>query len=192
MSGGTPSSEFMTMTDRHMILFDRDGTLNVRRPSHVADPADLELLPGAAEAVARSGAMARVVVVTNQQSVGRGDITGEQLAVVHDALQARLAERGGHLDAIYVCPHLADTCVCRKPADGLFRQALADAPDITPDRCIMIGDQPSDLTPALALGMAAFHVVGGPDHGETPEGAVRVEHALEAVERVAALLGRCT
>lgn len=171
-----------------MILLDRDGTLNVRRPGHVHGPDDLELLPGAADAVALAASLARVVVVTNQQSVGRGDISTDGLEAVHEALRQRLARTpGAHLDKIYVCRHLAGTCDCRKPADGLFRQALADASDVDARACAVIGDEPSDLVPGLGLGMLAFHVVVDPDQeAVTPSGAVRVTSALEAVRLLAA------
>lgn len=173
-----------------MVLLDRDGTLNVRRASHVRDPDDLELLPHAGEAVAAAARMARVVLVTNQQSVGRGELTPDGLEDVHAALVAGLARTpGARLDAIYVCPHLAGTCDCRKPEPGLFLQALADAPDVDPSDCAVIGDQPSDLVPGLRLGMRAFHVVTGDDPGETPVGAVQVASALEAVDRLAELPG---
>jgi len=171
---------------RHLILFDRDGTLNVRLPSHVATPDELVLLPGAGEAVALAAAMGRVAVVTNQQSVGRGDIDIAELDAVHAALRDRLAlTPGARLDAIYVCPHLAGTCSCRKPAPGLFLQALADAPEVAPGCCAVIGDQPSDVTPGLGLGMLAFHVATADDPTPTPAGAVRVGSAVEAVRRLA-------
>jgi D-glycero-D-manno-heptose 1,7-bisphosphate phosphatase len=174
-----------------MILFDRDGTLNVRRPSHVADVDDLELLPDAERAVAAAAVLGRVVIVTNQQSVGRGEITAGQLEKIHAELVDRLARTpGARIDAIYVCPHLAGTCDCRKPAPGLFLRALADAPDVDPRWCAVIGDHPSDLHPGLALGMRAFHVVGDPaDPTPSPDGAVRVGSAWEAATMLSRLPG---
>lgn len=190
MCAGTAQSSRRSRPDTvhpsHLILFDRDGTLNVRRPSHVATPDDLVLLPGAGEAVALAASMARVVVVTNQQSVGRGDIDETGLDAVHAALREQLARTPrARLDAIYVCPHLAGTCDCRKPAPGLFLQALADAPGIEPASCAVIGDQASDVSPGLGLGMLAFHVATADDPTPTPAGAVRVGSALEAVRLLA-------
>lgn len=173
----------------HLVLLDRDGTLNERRASHVTGVNDLVLLPGAAEAVAAAGRLARVVVVTNQQSVGRGELATSTLELIHKALLARVEGAGGRIDAFYVCPHLAGTCGCRKPADGLFRQALADTPGVAPADCAVVGDQPSDLLPALALGMHAFHVVTGPGSGVTPAGAVEVASVKEAVELIGHLPG---
>lgn len=174
-----------------MVIFDRDGTLNVRRSSHVHTPGDVELLSGAGEAVALAASLGRVVIVTNQQSVGRGEITPEELASVNKSLTELLGRTpGANLDAIYVCPHLAGTCECRKPGLGLFRQALADAPDVDAAWCAVVGDQPTDVQPGLDLGMLAFHVVENRiEHSTTPPGAVRVSSALEAMTALAGTPG---
>jgi D-glycero-D-manno-heptose 1,7-bisphosphate phosphatase len=168
-----------------LILFDRDGTLNLPVDRYVLRPSELELLPGAGEAVALANRIASVAVVTNQRGVGRGLLSAAGLVAVHDELQRKLALAGGHLDAIYVCPHLAGTCDCRKPLDGLFRQALDGHPEVTPVGCAVIGDQPSDLVPALGLGMAAFMVAGPEGAHRAPDGAVVVASALDAVRMLA-------
>lgn len=171
-----------------LILFDRDGTLNVPVDRYVLRAADLELLPGAAEAVAMANELGTVAVVTNQQGVGRGLLSADGLDAIHDELRRRLRLGGARLDAIYVCPHLDGTCDCRKPLDGLFRRALADHPEVDPSHCAVIGDQPSDLLPAVGLGMAAF-MVGAEQARRAPDGAVVVDTALEAVEMLASRPG---
>lgn len=171
---------------RRLILFDRDGTLNVPVDRYVLRVDDLELLPGAAEAVAVANTVATVALVTNQQGVGRGLLTDDVLAAIHDELRQRLGAAGAQLDAIYVCPHLVGTCACRKPLDGLFRRALSDHPGVAAVDCAVIGDQPTDLVPALGLGMAAFLVSDPADAHRAPPGAVVVGSALEAARMLAA------
>lgn len=137
-----------------IVFLDRDGTLNTRVPRYVTTPSELHLLPGAADAVAalnRSGA--RVVLVTNQRGLATGELDALQLEEVHCALRERLAPSGAWLDGIFVCPHDNGTCGCRKPAPGLFEQALAAAPWADPARCAMVGDMVSDVEPAATLGM---------------------------------------
>jgi D-glycero-D-manno-heptose 1,7-bisphosphate phosphatase len=168
-----------------LILFDRDGTLNVPVDRYVLRADDLHLLPGAAEAVALANGLGAVAVVTNQQGVGRGLLSAAGLDEIHDELRRLLAGAGGHLDAVYVCPHLAGTCDCRKPLDGLFRRALADHPGLAPADCAVVGDQASDLVPALGLGMAAFMVRGADGSPSAPDGAGVVDSALEAVRLLA-------
>lgn len=116
-------------------------------------PADLRLLPGAAAALARlQGAGFRLIVLTNQSCVGRGMLTREGLAGIHEVLAARLARHGVHLDAIYTCPHhpergrppLRRRCACRKPRPGLLHRALRAFPTVL-GRSFLVGDARRDL-----------------------------------------------
>jgi D-glycero-D-manno-heptose 1,7-bisphosphate phosphatase len=143
-----------------LVLLDRDGTINVRIPDgYVTRPDELRLLPGAAAAVgALTAAGCRTVLVTNQRGVARGLLDRSDLEAVHERLSHALAAEGGRLDAIAVCPHDTGVCSCRKPLDGLFRAALAAAPWAHPERCVMVGDMPSDLAPAQGLGMRTERV----------------------------------
>lgn len=143
-----------------LVLLDRDGTLNVRvEGGYVTHPDDLVMLPGAARAVGRiTAAGCRTVLVTNQRGISRGLMTADDLTSVHVRLAEELAQGGGRLDAVAVCPHAEGECRCRKPQDGLFRAALTRAPWADAARCLMIGDMPSDLEPAARLGMRTLHV----------------------------------
>jgi histidinol-phosphate phosphatase family protein len=167
-----------------VVFLDRDGTLNSRLPRYVTTPAELELLPGAADAVAelnRSGA--RVVVVTNQRGLATGELDARQLDEVHHALQERLSHSGAHLDGIFVCPHDHGACGCRKPAPGLFEQALAAAPWADPARCAMVGDMVTDVQPAASLGMRTV-LLGSPTSDD--DGWERASSLPDAVHRLLA------
>lgn len=151
-----------------LVLLDRDGTLNVRVPdAYVTRPDELQLLPGASEAVAAlTAAGCRTVVVTNQRGIARGLMDRTDLLAVHARLRELLAADGGRIDAIAVCPHERGACRCRKPLDGLLVEALRRAPWADPARCVVVGDMPSDLEPAIGLGMRAERVgPPGPDAG---------------------------
>ncbi len=138
----------------HLVLLDRDGTLNERVEGYVEAPDDLRMLPGAASAVRRlNEAGCRVVLVTNQRGLATGRLSPERFEAVTARLHRELAASGAHLDRVEVCPHEEGTCDCRKPRDGMFRRALAAAPWADPARCAMIGDMPTDLVPARGLGM---------------------------------------
>src|ERR1700683_2992807 len=85
------------------VFLDRDGTLIVERsyPSH---PDQVQLLPGAAEAVQclrRAGYAC--VVVTNQSGVGRGMLTEAQLHAVNAEMNRQLRDAGTQLDGLYFC-----------------------------------------------------------------------------------------
>lgn len=160
-----------------LVLLDRDGTLNVRVPDgYVTRPEDLQLLPGAAAGVGRlSRAGCTTVLVTNQRGLSRGLMDRADLEAIHERLQELLAEEGGRLDGIVVCPHARGTCECRKPRDGLFREALARAPWADPGRCLMVGDMPSDIDPASGLGMRTEKVGSGRSFSAVVDGLFPVE-----------------
>ena len=149
------------MTDRPYLLLDRDGTLIVER-EYLADPAQVELFPGAAAALvdARRAGWG-LALLTNQSGLARGRFTAAQLDAVHARLAELLAQQGIALDGIFVCPHgPADDCPCRKPRVGLVTQAVA-ALDFDPRRAVVVGDKRSDLELAANVGAAGVLVRTG-------------------------------
>jgi histidinol-phosphate phosphatase family protein len=118
---------------RPCVFLDRDGTLNVER-SYITAPGEIQLLPGAGEAVRLlNSAGFACVVITNQSAVGRGLMNEAALADVHVELGRQLADVGAYLDGIYHCPHppatggpLALDHPDRKPAPGLLLRAARD------------------------------------------------------------------
>ncbi len=77
-------------------------------------------------------------------------------------MQRTLAASGAHIDAFYFCPHNKNECDCRKPGPGLYDQALAQFPGITPESSLMIGDSFSDIEFGHRLGMATIFIEGDP------------------------------
>ena len=68
------------------VFLDRDGTTN-RDTGYIKTPDELQIFPGAVEAVARlKQAGARVVMITNQSGIGRGLFSVETLGVIHARL----------------------------------------------------------------------------------------------------------
>lgn len=143
------------------VFLDRDGVLNRKpaRGAYVTRVEDFALLHGVENAVAalnRSGR--KVIVVTNQRGIALGLYSQNDLDRIHDKLKRQLAKRGAHLDGIYVCPHDAGRCDCRKPLTGLFEQAFRDFPEARPERSIMVGDSLRDLEAGIRLGMVTAFV----------------------------------
>ena len=132
-------------------MLDRDGVLSQERSDYVKHPGELIMLPGAAEAVARlNEAGIKTALVTNQSAVGRGIISNEMLARIHDKLRADLAAAGATLDLLLTCtdPPWAATDR-RKPGPGMLREAMAHF-RAGPHEAVMIGDQLADLRAAQA------------------------------------------
>jgi HAD superfamily hydrolase (TIGR01662 family) len=130
------------------ILFDRDATLIVDVPYN-GDPALVQPLPGAREALDRVRAAGIPIgVVSNQSGVARGLIAPEQVRAVN----ARVAELLGPFDDWQWCPHGPDDdCACRKPRPGMVL-AAARALGVAPERCAVIGDIGADVEAAAAAG----------------------------------------
>jgi D-glycero-D-manno-heptose 1,7-bisphosphate phosphatase len=138
-------------------FLDRDGTINRKAPEgdYVKRPEEVSLLPSAAEAIRRlNDAGIAVIVVTNQRGIALGKMTEQDLEDVHAELAAQLeATAGARIDAFFHCPHDVGECDCRKPATGMFRQALARFPSIDVAQSVMIGDSESDVEAGRAMGV---------------------------------------
>lgn len=150
----------------HTIFLDRDGVLNQKLPEgrYVASPGDFQPLPGVHQAIARlNRAGLRVIIVSNQRGIALGLHTAAEVRSIHSTFQKELAGYGAYTDAFYFCPHDKDQCNCRKPLPGLFEQAQADFPDITPESSAIIGDSWSDIEFGRRLGMFTVFIDGDPE-----------------------------
>jgi len=136
------------------ILLDRDDTLIVDVPYN-GDPAKVEPMPGAREALERLRAAGiPTAVVSNQSGIGRGLLTRAQV----EAVNAKVEQLLGPLGPWVCCPHAPeDGCDCRKPAPGLIREA-ARRLGVAPERCVVIGDIGADVEAARAAGARAVLV----------------------------------
>jgi len=154
----------------HVVLLDRDGVINVDRPDYVTTEAELELIPGVPEAIGRLTKSGwRVLVLTNQACVGKGIISSAQLGVIHEAIAARIAAKGGTINRWYICPHVdADQCSCRKPKPGLITQALTDW-HFNPAQTWVVGDAARDVDMAKAGGCPAALVLTGKGRSEAAQ-----------------------
>lgn len=171
---------------RPAAFLDRDGTIIVDR-DYPGDPAAVELLPGAAQAIVRlreSGRLA--LMITNQSGIGRGLITVSDYEAVQRRMEDLLAREGALLDGVYYCPHAPDrvpACECRKPAAGLYRQA-AEEHGVDLSASTFIGDRMRDVLPGVEFGGTGFLVRGTETVEEPalPPGVVAVDSLAEATE----------
>ena len=149
------------------LFLDRDGVLNaLRRNDYVKRPEELEVLPGVAEALR----MLRprydlLLVVTNQQGIGKGLMTEEDLASIHRKLQE---ETGNMIDRIYHCPELeAAHSFMRKPNIGMALRARKDFPGLKLKECTMVGDSMTDMLFGRRCGMRTVLVGDNSDVAHT-------------------------
>lgn len=158
---------------RRAVFLDRDGTLNrmVHYPDHgLVDspflPRQLALAPHAAEALRRlrrKGFL--LVLVSNQPGMAKGHMTRRSFEGIERAFDARLAAGGARLDAKYYCLHhpqarvaaLRRRCACRKPGDGMLRQAAREH-GIDLARSYMIGDGVVDVQAGRKAGCRTIFI----------------------------------
>jgi D-glycero-D-manno-heptose 1,7-bisphosphate phosphatase len=149
------------------VFLDRDGTLNEAvpdpdsgLPESPLSPADVRLIPGAADAVSELAAAGYVLVcVSNQPSAAKGKATIRELLSVHDAVLSLLAPQGVRIAMSFLCPHhpeggaseLSGPCDCRKPAPGMLLQAR-DAMGLDLASSWMLGDTDTDVLAGRAAG----------------------------------------
>jgi histidinol-phosphate phosphatase family protein len=130
---------------KRALFLDRDGTIMEDR-GYMRDPADVALLPGAAETLRTLEAAGwTLIVVSNQSGVGRGYIAPAEM----DAVQARFLElmraAGVHITAAYLCAHHPDeACGCRKPGT-LHLEEAARQYGVDLSASWMVGDRQSDI-----------------------------------------------
>ncbi len=135
-----------------LLFLDRDGTL-MRDTGYPRDPAEVELLPGAAAAILQAVEWGFVpAVVSNQSGIGRGLITPAEAEAVHARFVALFLAASGVRLPCWYCPHAPEGgCSCRKPAPGLLKQAAAEL-NLVGAPGVMVGDKPSDVAAATAAG----------------------------------------
>jgi D-glycero-D-manno-heptose 1,7-bisphosphate phosphatase len=158
------------VSGRAAVFLDRDGTIIVDR-HYLGDPAGVELLPRAGEAVARLNAAGHpTFLVTNQSGIGRGYFTEEQYAAVHVRLQELLAAHGAHLDGEYHCPEgpHAVGFGCRKPGPAMYERAAVEH-GLPLRGAWFVGDRLRDVIPAEHVAGRAVLVLSPESEREEAE-----------------------
>ncbi|MEM8909023.1 MAG: HAD-IIIA family hydrolase [Bacteroidota bacterium] len=153
----------LTIDARWTLFLDRDGVINQRLPgAYVKDWQAFQFCPGSLAAlVDLSAIFSRIIVVTNQQGVGKGLMSAAQVEAIHQQLTTVVQVNGGRIDAIYYCPELASQqSQCRKPHPVMAWQAQRDFPAIDFQHSLMVGDSISDMEFAFGLGMKTVFIKG--------------------------------
>ena len=146
---------------RKAVLLDRDGTI-IRDKDYCGDLDELELLPGAAEALRMlSAAGYLLVIVSNQSGVALGYFDEVAMVACDVRLGTMLQDEGVFIAASYYCVHSdEDGCDCRKPAPAMALMAAKDL-SVTLRECYVIGDKTSDIGMAANAGCRSVLVKTG-------------------------------
>jgi len=151
-------------------FLDRDGVLNYGSPNYINSPEELEIIPGAKEAIADLRNLGyKIAITTNQSAIMRGLWGVDTIHAIHKKLQDEI----GIIDVVMTCPHRnRDQCQCRKPKPGMLNRAseiirgkVHNLPNWWKDKPkphhhldLMVGDRDSDMRAGWAVGARLFQV----------------------------------
>jgi D-glycero-D-manno-heptose 1,7-bisphosphate phosphatase len=154
MASKTPHSK--------LVILDRDGVINEDSDLYIKSPEEWIPIRGSLEAIAKlNQAGYHIVVATNQSGVGRGLYDMDMLNAIHEKFHRLLAKVGGHVDAIFFCPHTdADHCNCRKPLPGMIEK-ISERYGIPVRGVPIVGDSIRDLVAGVAVGAEPHLVLTG-------------------------------
>jgi len=143
--------------DKNWSLFlDRDGVINHRIvDGYVRSREQFQFNPGVKDALkVASGIFGRIIVVSNQQGVGKGLMDEKDVKMVHAGMISEVEAAGGRIDAVFFCPALeSDKSINRKPNIGMALQSRKRFPEIRFRQSIMVGDSLSDMIFGKRVGM---------------------------------------
>jgi D-glycero-D-manno-heptose 1,7-bisphosphate phosphatase len=160
--------ELRALRGRPALFLDRDGVVNVDH-GHVGSHDRFEWTDGALDAISHATASGwHVFIVTNQSGVARGLYDEAAVTQLLDWIADEARRHGGTIDDARYCPFHPNATVTayravsdwRKPSPGMLND-LIRAWELDPARCVMIGDQPTDLHAAAAAGVEAHLFPGG-------------------------------
>lgn len=179
------------------IFLDRDGTIN-KYVGFLRDIDEFELLDGVADAIQEINASGYLAIVaTNQPVIARGEVSFDELEMIHNKMETLLGQKGAYLDAIYFCPHhphkgyegerpeLKFDCECRKPKPGMLLKAVQEF-NIDLAQSWMIGDGENDIKAGMNAGCKTA-LIGESAFGQT----LNVQSLKEFVDKYISVKKDC-
>ncbi len=138
------------------LFLDRDGVINRKLENdYVLRPEQFIFIPGSLEAISiLTDIFRRIIIVTNQQCIGRGLVTEKEIDIIHKIMKEKIEESGGKITDIFVSPWLeSENNQYRKPGIGMAEAATSKYGDIKFSRSVMAGDSITDMKFGKSAGM---------------------------------------
>ena len=132
------------------LFLDRDGTLILDKV-YLADPAGVELIPGAAAGLNRARALGyKLFLFTNQSGIGRGYHTRDDTLRVNARMEEMLGLGSPLFAGVCIAPEApGQPVVYRKPSPRYILEKI-EQHRLDPTQCWMVGDSAADIGSALA------------------------------------------
>jgi len=143
---------------KKVIFLDRDGIINKKAPEHqyITKWNEFVFLLDIFEVLIHLSKLNfKIIIISNQQGIGKGILTYKDLDNIHEKMVSVLNENDILIEKIYFCPHLvSDNCNCRKPKTGLIEKAIQELNyEIDFNNSFMIGDSESDIIAGKRIGL---------------------------------------
>ena len=143
------------------LFLDRDGVINKKlEQRYVTNFDEFVFIKNSDIAIRKLHKIfKRILIVTNQQGIGKGIMTEDDLNLLHLQMQKKLSVDFDLIDKIYFCPCLeVDNCNCRKPKTGMLENAKLDFPDMKIEDSFLVGDSDSDIIAGKKFGLSTIKV----------------------------------
>ena len=143
------------------LFLDRDGVINKKLEQRYVTNFDEFVFVKNSDIAIRKlhKIFKRILIVTNQQGIGKGIMTEDDLNLLHLQMQRKLSVDFDLIDKIYFCPCLVvDNCNCRKPKTGMLENAKLDFPGMKIEDSFLVGDSDSDIIAGKKFGLSTIKV----------------------------------
>ena len=163
-----PPLELKNIDKEWTLFLDRDGVINYEKnDDYIRNWQEFRFYEGAKDALKIfAERFGTIIVVSNQRGIGKGLMTEDDLAVIHQNMQREIEDAGGRIDGIYYCTAVDAKAIYRKPNAGMAFSAMRDFPEIDPGRSIIAGNKPSDMLFGKNAGVYSVFIAS--THPETP------------------------
>lgn len=176
------------------LFLDRDGVINQRlKGDYVKKWSEFRFVKGVLESMpVFAEIFGRIIVVTNQQGVGKGLMSQQQLDDIHGRMKESIIAAGGRVDLILSCTELSGSqSDCRKPDPAMAFWAKDRFPEIDFRRSVMVGDSITDIQFGENLGMTTVWIRGKEDEYHrlrSLEGKIRIDYRLHKLAQLTQIL----
>jgi histidinol-phosphate phosphatase family protein len=148
-------------TSKSALFLDRDGVINKRLLNkYIKNTQEFIFEENALKAIELlSKIFYKIVVVTNQQGIGKGLMSTQELNTVHNYMLNSVEQANGKLHLILHSPYLnEENHISRKPNIGMINFAKETFDDIDLQHSYMVGDMPSDMKLARNANLKAIYI----------------------------------
>ena len=138
------------------LFLDRDGVINERLfGEYILQESDFNFKEGVLQVSSNLFTkFMRVILVTNQQCIGKGLISGQGVDQIHQFMLSEFKRYNAEIDLILIAPEVkGDQSTMRKPLPKMAHLAKQKFTQIDFSKCVMVGDTDTDIEFGKNLGM---------------------------------------